>query len=100
MIAFKGSSKKKLLVELCAKNYATHDGLVHGVDGIFKVSTNVLNSQEVIWILFNNPKCDQLTRIKNAHLYEHEIYPAWTPVKPISKYIQIGSIFFHIIIKT
>jgi hypothetical protein len=33
-------------------------------------------------------------------LYEHEIYPAWTPVKPISKYIQIGSNFFHIIIKT
>jgi len=54
MIAFKGSSKEKKKVELCAKNYATHDGLVHGVDGIFQISTNLLNSQEVIWILFNN----------------------------------------------
>ncbi len=68
--------KKNMLVELCAKNYATHDGLVNDVDGIFQVSTNVLNSQEVIWILFNNTKCDQLTRIKNAHLYEHEIHLA------------------------
>jgi len=64
-----------MLFELCAKNYATRDGLVNGV------STKVLNSQEVIWILFNNPKCGQLTRIKNAHLYEHEILPTWTPIR-------------------
>jgi hypothetical protein len=64
-----------MLFELCAKNYATHDGLVNGV------STKVLNSQEVIWISFNNPKCGQLTRIKNAHLYEHEIHPTWTPIR-------------------
>jgi hypothetical protein len=89
-----------MLVELCAKNYGIDDGLVNGVDGIFQVSTNVLNSQEVIWILLNNPKHDKLTRINNAHLYEHEIHPAWTLVKPISKDIQIGSNSFHIIIKT
>jgi hypothetical protein len=28
--------KKHMLVELCAGNYATHDGLVNGVDGIFQ----------------------------------------------------------------
>jgi hypothetical protein len=67
--------KKNMLVELCAENYATHDDLVNGVDGIFQGPTKVFNSQEVIWILFNNPKCGQLTRIKNAHLYEHEIHP-------------------------
>jgi hypothetical protein len=28
-----------MLVELCASNYALFDGLVNGIDGIFKVST-------------------------------------------------------------
>ncbi len=52
--------KKNMLVDLCAGNYVTHDGLVNGVDGIFQGSTKIFNSQEVIWILFNNPKCGQL----------------------------------------
>ncbi len=60
-------------------NYATHDGLVNGANGIFQGSTKVFNSQEVIWILFNNPKCGQFTRIKNIQLYEHEIHPTWRP---------------------
>jgi hypothetical protein len=78
-----------MLVELWAINYATHDGLVNGAYGIFQGLIKVFNSQEVIWILFNNPKCGQLTRIKNAHLYEHEIHLTWTPIEPISKDIQI-----------
>jgi hypothetical protein len=89
-----------MLVELCAKNYAIHDGLVNGADGIFQVLTNVLNSQEVICILFNHPKCDELTRMKIAHLYEHEIHLAQTLVELVSKDIQIVSNFFHIMIKT
>jgi hypothetical protein len=48
-----------MLVKLCARNYVTHDGLVIGADGIFQGSIKVFNSQEVIWILFNNPKCGQ-----------------------------------------
>jgi hypothetical protein len=59
-----------------------------------------LNSQKVIWVLFNNPTCDQLTRINNAHLYEHEMHPTWPPIEPISKDIQIGSNSSHIITKT
>ncbi len=51
--------KIKMLVKLCARNYVTHDGLVIGADGIFQGSIKVFNSQEVIWILFNNPKCGQ-----------------------------------------
>jgi hypothetical protein len=31
--------KKIVLVELCAGNYAMYDGLVNGVDDIFKAST-------------------------------------------------------------
>jgi len=66
-ITFRSSSKKKMLVELCARNYVTHDGLVICANGIFQGSTKILNSQKVIWILFNNPKCGQLTR-KRMHI--------------------------------
>jgi hypothetical protein len=52
-----------MLVKLCVSNYLTHDGLVNGVDGIFQTLSKLLNSQQVIWISFNNPKNDQL--IKN-----------------------------------
>jgi len=45
-----------MLVELCVGNYATHDGLVNGAYGIFQGSIKIFNSQEFIWILFNNPK--------------------------------------------
>jgi hypothetical protein len=92
--------KKNTLVELCGGNYATHDGFINGADGIFQGSIKVFNSQEVIWILFNNPKCGQLTRIKNAHLYEHEIHLTLTPIETISKDIQIGSNSSHIIPRT
>ncbi len=30
-------------------------------------------------------------------MYELEIHPIWTPIEPISKDIQIGSNFSHII---
>ncbi len=90
-------AKKNMLVELCVGNYATHYGLVNGADGIFQRSTKVFNSQEVIWILFNNPKCGQFTRIKNVHLYEHA---TWRPIEPIYKDIQIGSNSSHIIART
>ncbi len=37
--------KKNMLVELCAWNYATHDGIVNGANGIFQ-STKVLNQNK------------------------------------------------------
>ncbi len=55
-----------MLVEFCVGNYATHDVVVNGANGILWESTKVLNSQEVIWIFFNTFKCGKLTRIKNA----------------------------------
>jgi hypothetical protein len=45
-----------MLVELCARNYATHYGFVNVGNGIFQASSKVFNAQEVIWIIFNNPK--------------------------------------------
>jgi hypothetical protein len=88
-----------MLVELCARNYATHDDFVNGGDGLFQGSSKVFNAQKFIWIIFNNPKCGQLTKINNARLYEREIHPTWTPIQPVSKDIQIGSISSHIVIK-
>jgi hypothetical protein len=55
-----------MLVKLCASNYSTHDGLVNGVDEIFQASSKLPNSQEVIWIFFNNLKSGQLTKTKNV----------------------------------
>ncbi len=37
--------KKNMLVELCASNYSTHNGLVNGANGIFQGSNKLLNSQ-------------------------------------------------------
>jgi hypothetical protein len=92
MIELKCSSK------LCINNYTTHR--INGIHGIFQRSFILLNAQEVILILFNNPKYGQLIRTKNAHLYEHETHPTWTSTKPISKDIQIGSNSSHIITNT
>jgi hypothetical protein len=64
-----------MLIQLCVGNYSTHDGLVNDVDGIFQALCKLLNSQEVIWILFNNLKSGQLTITKNAHFYEQKIHP-------------------------
>jgi hypothetical protein len=40
-----------MLVELCVGNYATFDGLVSGVDDIFKRSTTYCE-KTIIWITF------------------------------------------------
>ncbi len=36
--------KKNMLVELCVGNYATHAGVVNGVNGIFQGLTKTFNS--------------------------------------------------------
>jgi hypothetical protein len=40
-----------MLVELCASNYATSNGLVNGTNGIFKTSTTYYE-KTIIWIMF------------------------------------------------
>ncbi len=44
--------KKNMLVELCAGNYGTSDGLVDGVDGIFEDFTKTI-SKSFVWIHFS-----------------------------------------------
>ena len=96
----KSVSKKNMLVELCAGNYATHYDLVNGPDGLFNGSSILPNFQMIIWILFNKFKIEHLIRIKNNHLYTQEIHPTLTPIEPIFKEIKIGSNSNHIIIRT
>jgi len=43
--------KRDMLVELCVSNYATHDGFMNGVDGIFNTSTTYCE-KTIIWIMF------------------------------------------------
>ncbi len=57
---------KNMLVELCVGNYLTYDGLVNGVVKIFQDLNKLLNSQKVIWILFNNLKSRQLPITKKC----------------------------------
>jgi hypothetical protein len=76
--------KQDMVVELRVRNYATYDGLVNGVDGIFKTSTSYHN-KTIVWILFPNPKIGMLTKEKFTHLYTNNIKPNWTPIEPIIK---------------
>ena len=45
-------SKRNMLVELHAGNYKIEDGLVNGVDGIFKEYTKKRKDVDVVWIDF------------------------------------------------
>jgi hypothetical protein len=62
--------KRNMLVELCVGNYATYDGVVNGVDDIFKASTTYCG-KIIIWI--QNFKIGILTREKYNHYYNNNI---------------------------
>jgi hypothetical protein len=47
--------KQSMVVELSLGNYATYNGLVNGVDSVFKTSTSYHN-KTIVWILFPNKK--------------------------------------------
>jgi phosphopantetheine adenylyltransferase len=55
-----------MLVESCVDNYATFDGLVNGVDDIFKASTTYCE-KIIIWIMFQNSKIGTITLNQNGH---------------------------------
>jgi hypothetical protein len=81
--------KQDMVVELCAGNFATYDGLVHGANGVFKTSTYYHN-KTIVWILFQNQKIGVLTREKSTHFHIDNIQPNWTPIEPIIKDIRIN----------
>jgi hypothetical protein len=88
--------KLRMFVQLCAKNYATHDGLFNnGVDDIFKFVTPLtINHKSLIyWIQFSNSKVGTRTWAKTQHLYSTKIEHTLGHFQrqPISKEIQIGA---------
>ena len=53
-----------MLVELYARNYNTDDGLVNGVEGIFKRYTNTNNGLDIVWIEFSSASIGKYQRTK------------------------------------
>jgi hypothetical protein len=78
-----------MLVELCASNYVTFDGLVNGANGIFKTSTTYCE-KTIIWIMFQKSKIGKLIRKKYSHYYDNNIESKWTLIEPIIKDIKVG----------
>ncbi len=56
-----------MLIELCVGNYATFDGFVNAIDGIFKASTTYCE-KTILWIMFQNYKIGTLTKKKKSLL--------------------------------
>jgi len=54
---------KKMLVELCARNYETFDVLMNGANGIFEGFTETI-SKYFVWIHFHNPQIGNNSQIK------------------------------------
>jgi len=78
-----------MLVELCASNYATFDGLVNGINGIFKALTTYCE-KIIIWIMSQNFKIRTLTREKYNHYNDNNIESKWAPIEPIIKDLKVG----------
>ncbi len=77
-----------MLVELCADNYATFNGLVNGTNGIFEALTTYCE-KTIIWIMFQNSKIGTLIKEKYNHYYNNNIDSKRTPIEPIIKAIRV-----------
>jgi predicted SnoaL-like aldol condensation-catalyzing enzyme len=84
-----------MLIKLCVGNYATHDGLFNGANGVVQYVTKLQKNESLVWIRSNNPKARSITIIQNQHLYTTHIHETWTPTQPISKEIQIKENLSH-----
>jgi hypothetical protein len=58
-----------MLVDLCAGNYETSNGLENGVTRIFEDFIKTI-SKSLVWIHFHNPQVGHNTQIKNLQIYE------------------------------
>jgi hypothetical protein len=65
------------------------NGLVNGVDGIFKSSTTYCE-KTIIWIMFQNCKIGTLTKEKYNHHYDNNIESKWTPIEPVIEDIKVS----------
>jgi hypothetical protein len=73
-----------MLIELCANNHATFDGLINGPNDIFKASTTY-DEKTIIWVMFQNYTIGILISEKYNLYYNDNIQSKWTPIEPITK---------------
>ncbi len=71
-----------MLVELCAWNYETSNGLVNGVNGIFEYFTKTI-SKSFVRIHFHNPQIGQNKLIGNLQIYDEfpRLDKQWTLIE-------------------
>jgi len=71
-----------MLVELCARNYNTLDGLINGANGTFNDFTPTF-SKSFIWTQFYNSKIGNKMKIKFVHIHKQSpiINKKWTPIE-------------------
>ena len=71
--------KPNILVELYARNYNTKDGLVSGLDGIFKAYIKY-NDFDIVSIRFNDSKIGQQQCKKLIQCYIEKNENEWVPI--------------------
>ena len=76
--------KLNMLVEICAGNYDSQDGLVNGANGIIKSYTKTCKI-DTTWIKFHDPKIGQCQSTRLASLYTLDTSNDWTPILRSSK---------------
>jgi hypothetical protein len=58
--------KQDILIKQCPRKYTTSNGLLNGVNGIFKTLTSC-NGKTTIWMNFQNSKIGIITKKKLSH---------------------------------
>jgi hypothetical protein len=88
-----------MIIELCASDYVTSNGLMNGIDGIFKSSTTHNEKTIIYWIMFQIFRIKTLTRKKIYYYYYNKIQSKWTPIEHIIKDITVNKTQSFIITK-
>jgi len=78
-----------MVVELCAGNFATYDGLVMELMEYSKHQHLIITKPQFRFCS-QIKKIKVLTREKSTHFYIDNIQPNWTPIEPIIKDIRIN----------
>ena len=90
--------KPSMIIEICSGNLDILDGLVNGAEGNFM---GLIEPQsDIIWIQFKDRRIGHGTRQENLTLYTSNTPRTWTPIRKISKEIQIGHNMLNIITRT
>lgn len=67
-----------MLVELIGNNYHIQDGLINGVESIFRASTTT--KSDTIWNEFFDPTIGTIQQKEMLHFFKDGIMYNWTPM--------------------